>query len=750
MFSLGMFAVLAQVIFMREALVVFSGNELTVGTILAGWLTGISLGACCYRIFSRISNRMFLLACVLLVVAIFLPVQVYAVRLARNIFGVPVGEYAALGIIMAGSFLTFLPSCFCIGLCFPLACELVKDDFPVSLVYLSESMGSVFGGILATFMLLKVQTPYEIVFTASCIAIAGFLMIVPLSVRSKMILTVSCFILLILILLTGSIGIVEESTGRLRWRAAGILPEDKSNKSVRLICSEDTVYQNLALFESNGQYMLYGHGRLMFVFPDPTTYENNVNFVMGQKPDARRILLLGGNPLGDIPELLKYPVERLVYVELDPGVGRMLRSVMPDEYNRVMASDRVYTVSSDGPGYIAGCIEQFDAVFINAPEPSTAWENRFYTREFYQDIRRILAPTGFMYTDVKLSVRLQSETASIGASIYRTLRNVFPVVMITGGDVNSIFAGGTDSKLTFDRQELFRRSSSAGIRNDYFIPEFFLGYDGIDPDKTRFVADRLDSADVPENSNERPVTYFYQLLLWSRISASSIGRVLGWLGSVDSRLIVFLFFVMGCMCWLIGMVNNGSCRWSRIVAGTVIGTTGFCSMALEIILIFMFQALFGYVYTRIGLIVGMFMLGLVVGAQSGRYISFRKNNSARKMLLVIEIMIMGTAMSLPMCLRANSELLIYVIISAVGWAVGAEFHLANILFREAGGSSAGSASVTDATDHLGAALGALVMGVFLVPVFGVSSACMILASIKLSGVMMLMGIRCDPVIRNND
>ena len=45
MFCLGAFAAIAQVLFVRETLVVFFGNELSIGVMFASWLLGISLGA---------------------------------------------------------------------------------------------------------------------------------------------------------------------------------------------------------------------------------------------------------------------------------------------------------------------------------------------------------------------------------------------------------------------------------------------------------------------------------------------------------------------------------------------------------------------------------------------------------------------------------------------------------------------------------------------------------------------------------
>ena len=44
-----------------------------------------------------------------------------------------------------------------------------------------------------------------------------------------------------------------------------------------------------------------------------------------------------------------------------------------------------------------------------------------------------------------------------------------------------------------------------------------------------------------------------------------------------------------------------------------IATTGFAGMALEIILLFAYQNIYGHLYYKVGLIVTLFMLGLSLG-----------------------------------------------------------------------------------------------------------------------------------------
>ena len=44
-----------------------------------------------------------------------------------------------------------------------------------------------------------------------------------------------------------------------------------------------------------------------------------------------------------------------------------------------------------------------------------------------------------------------------------------------------------------------------------------------------------------------------------------------------------------------------------------IATTGFAGMALEIILLFAYQNIYGHLYYKVGLIITLFMLGLSLG-----------------------------------------------------------------------------------------------------------------------------------------
>jgi spermidine synthase len=782
MFCMGVFGTIAQVTFMREMLVTFFGNELCIGIILGGWLVGIGMGAAVAGFLLRRLPLSPPAGCPLWLLPVFLlaaagfPVQVYIARIVRLILGVPAGEYAPLIAVAVSSLLILLPTCAVIGLTFPAACaslariRAASDSragghgaSAVSMVYSIESAGSMAAGLLLTFVLLPRLTPSGVVLVGSG-AVALGAACLRRGAFGPVLAALAAGMFVSAVLRPDWLQRVEDRTLQARWSAFGALTRERgtlgadARPPVRLVYSADTVYQNLAVTESEGQYALYGNGLVMFAFPDPITEELGIHFAMAQNPGAQRVLLIGGNPAGDIPELLKYPVRRLVYVEIDPGIGTAVRAAMGIGEGKAMDDPRVVRVAEDAPRFVRRCAESFDAVLIRAPEPSTAAANRFFTIEFYRHVRRLLAPRGFMVTAVSSSERLRSEAADLGASVYQTLRAVFPVVNVTAETRNRFFAGGADAGLTFDRQTLYERSRRSAISCRYFRPEYFLGADEIDGEKTRYVEERFSAEPVPLNTTLRPVTYFYNLVLWSRYSGSGVERPLHRLRTLTATGIARGVTFAGCLVLFAGWTARWGRRlgrraadgtgagWVKGMLALVVASTGLCGMALEIVLMFVVQSLYGYVYTRMGLIVAMFMLGLVLGAPSGRRLGRGMGWRPWAASAGVGLVLLAVCVGLPAWVAAASagrttvggEAWVYGLMVIVGWGVGAQFPLANRLFADARGSVAAGAAWLNAADHIGAALGGALVGVALIPVVGVGGSCFLLAVVQVFGLMSLL------------
>ena len=87
---------------------------------------------------------------------------------------------------------------------------------------------------------------------------------------------------------------------------------------------------------------------------------------------------------GTINEILKYRVKSLDYLELNPAmieVGEMFTS-------NVIRDSVVNIINRDARLYIKKQNERkYDVVLINLPDPNSAQINRYFTLEFFEELK---------------------------------------------------------------------------------------------------------------------------------------------------------------------------------------------------------------------------------------------------------------------------------------------------------------------------------------------------------------------------
>ena len=200
----------------------------------------------------------------------------------------------------------------------------------------------------------------------------------------------------------------------------------------------------------------------------------------------------------------------------------------------------------------------------------------------------------------------------------------------------------------------------------------------------------------------------------------------------------------------------------------VVAATGLCGIALELILVFMFQSLLGYVYSKAGLMLALFMAGLALGAFKASLLMRKGARAQWFSAMAADFSLIGVAACIPWLLVKVSsetvvwipwgwiEAMIYALMAWTGAMVGAQFALVNEIMSRMGcaehctPTDAGglmpdeaarrgwTAAITNAADLAGAAAGGLAVGVFLLPLFGMASTCLLLAIVKLSSLLCLL------------
>ena len=340
-------------------------------------------------------------------------------------------------------------------------------------------------------------------------------------------------------------------------------------------------YGSLVVTQSAGQLNFIENGVPLFSTHNVEQIEETVHYAMAQRPDARRVLLISGGVSGTAREVLKYPVEAVDYVELDPLILDVARQSLPES----LADPRIHVIQSDGRLFVrqtAAALRRGDR--RRARPVHFAAQPLLHARVLRRGAadsharRRAVVLAGHLRELSQQGTRPADRRCRIG----RCGTSIANVLMLPGGRV---FFLASDGELTAD---VAPRMERAGVKARLVSRDYLKGM---------LTADRMAdlrraiSADAPLNEDFSPILYYYHLRYW--MSQFQVR-----FGVFEGVLAVLLVIYM--------------VRLRPVPLVVFCG--GFAASALEVVLLLAFQVLFGSLYYQVGLIVTMFMLGLVIGA----------------------------------------------------------------------------------------------------------------------------------------
>jgi spermidine synthase len=563
-------------------------------------------------------------------------------------------------------------------------------------VYLLDNLGNVLGGLAFLSVLVHWFDHFEMLYFAALLNLL-FAILVAVS-AGKRLFAAAAGVILASLLGVMAFGDLNDVSRRLEYAGQ------------QVVFDGDSPYGSLVVTQSAGQLNFIANGVPLFSTHNVEQIEETVHYAMAQRPDARRVLLISGGVSGTACEVLKYPVEAIDYVELDPLVLDVARQFMPES----LADPRIHVIQSDGRLFVRRTQERYDVVIADVPDPSTSQINRFYTREFFAEVQRILAPGGVLSFSLgTYENHLSKEVARLIGVAHQTLRAVYAsVLMLPGGRV---FFLASDGGLTAD---VVPRIERAGVKTQLISQGYLKGM--LTADRMADLGRAL-SADAPLNEDFSPILYYYHLRYW--------------MSQFEVRFGVFEGVLAALL--LIYMV-----RLRPVPLAVFCG--GFAASALEVVLLLAFQVLFGSLYYQVGLIVTMFMLGLAIGAMLiGRWPAAWR----RRHLLYLAVAVAVFAACLPLALLglersegpaplAAGQIVIPLLTLALAVLVGMEFPLAaRVDFQ----SPAATSARLYTADYIGAALGALLVSTLLIPALGVFVVCLLAAGLNLlaAGIMLV-------------
>jgi len=379
------------------------------------------------------------------------------------------------------------------------------------------------------------------------------------------------------------------------------------------------------------------------------------------------------------------------------------------------------TDESDGGAY--------DVVIINLPNPGTLLVNRFFTREFYRDVRRRLAPGGVLAVQLAFSPDyLGPELEELGASIFRTLQAEYGSVRLLPG-YELLYLASDGRHRPPGAADLADRYAERGLETDFVFPAAMaerLGTDRIRQVREAFEA----NATARINRDFRPVACQYNLVYWLRSfhpRAAALMRHLGGAGWAWGLLLVILT--------VLGMGAAVSRGGIRQTAAWAKGVGSFTLMGCELILLLSYQSLCGHLHYRLALLLAALMMGMAAGAARGvRHLAksgpgtlalIHGGMAAYAAVLAGALQWIAPSVSGP---SAGGDAVFLALAGVIGFLGGSEFPVAACIHLA--GKPSGRTGTIYAVDLAGSCLGALLVSLWALPVLGAGSTFLLLAGLN--------------------
>jgi len=735
--TLGLSGMVAHTVLLRELLILFAGNEFSVGAIIGAWIIAEAGGAMAAgRVVLRGRSPVRLFFTLTMLFCAAFPLTVAATRTFKLLAGLPPDQGIGIGAICIASLLLQLPVAVLHGALFVLACAVLaratnEPESAAGRVYTLETAGTIAGGLLAGYLIVPHTT--SMVATA-LVAFLNGAMLLPLArlfpdQLRRPFAALGCLTLAGL-LLAGA-PFLEEATIRRQWQGRD------------LVGYHNSPYQNLAVVRSGSQLTFYGDGLPLFSVPDPdiTMVEEFTHLPLLAHPLPRRVLVLGGGAGGVVAEILRHPsVARIDYVELDPWLLRTVASHAPPQVLAFLDDPRVTLHQGDIRQFLREARAPYDVILLGVPLPSTLQGNRLYTAEFFTLARKALTGDGLLAVAATGSLTYYGpELLAVNGSLLQTLSAAFSKVRVIPGDSNLFLASSLDGVIQINAGLLGTRLRQRQLATRLITPEH-LNY-LLDPGQQTWFFDTVAGAGAVNHD-------FAPRLLFDHLAYGTI-LFTPQLREAFARLHELSLAPLAAGIVLVGSITGALARRKASIAyPLVIATTGFTAMLLELTLFCAFQILYGAMFQALALLISAFMAGLAGGSWlvTGGPLAGRDD---RRLLLATDIglllfcgllALLFAAPELPMEGALRAHLLVLPLLVATGLLTGMQFPVASRL-QQAFASNTANAAATGkvgaifGADLLGGCLGGLLGGVVLLPVLGLSGSCLLAAAGKVASLI---------------
>ena len=664
-----------QVLLVREMMNITGGYELITGVFLGSWLISSSAGAV-------IAGKSGLndIRKLSLIFSITPSISLLLMLLFSRFF-LERGETPSFLVSMIFTLIVLLPFCLVSGFFFIklLSCARQSYEITPGKSYSTETIGAAIAGISVSVLASGILNNYQLFLLITLLSLAFTLLTFYIEEkRKKLVLKIFFTVIISLVIIFDP----------------DILFRQVLLHGLKVTDTMDTPYGNLTKGIYAHEAAIYYNHRLLAYNDDAIEREEDIHYAMLQRANPENVIIISGNLGSYLAEIEKYHVKEITFLERDPELVKNAREGIRDLPKNLTIENE------DAFRYIREKGKQADAIILLLAPPSTLSLNRFYTREFFADVKMRLRQGGvFMCSPCPGDDYLNRESLNLCSSVYNSLVKVFRFVKPVHGQKLYFIASDEEVSVAF-----CSLAAKRGIKNIYVSPDY------LEDDLIEAKSEEILSAMIPgarQNSETFPVAAFH-------FQAYNLSR------NVNEKYPAMVLLV------LIFALPAFSVRRKNILM--YFGASALAGF--EIIMLLALQLTAGNMYQMTGLFFAAMMAGLAAGSGSKLKLPDGISIRVQALFLVFYYAVIGIFFSQLLEIKHSCPVILIIILTTL-----LPSFITGHLFREISNSvseKSGPSSVYSA-DLAGSALGFILVSGILVPLLGIKASLFFLSIMIFTG-----------------
>ena len=674
--GIGISSVTVQLVVIREFLTQFQGNEITISMAVFCWLLLTGAGSFSARFIRPASVTSYsILSFLVAVLPVSLLIMIRHFREQAFIHGVSPGFYHIFVFILA------ITAVYCLlsGFIIPFGLGVLRANGYGSTsgdIYIADNIGDISGGIIFSFILVYWATPFQAIAITSGPAI--LCSIILLFIKGKR------YTATVMIILASGFYLIALS-GKIE---VSLLSKQYGDIAKYL----ESPYGRIVITREDSQHTFWESGLPLYSDRNIMESEEKIHYPLSQLRTVGTILIVSGGLGETLDEAEKHHPDHIDYLELDPWLTGAAHDL-----GLLKDRDNLDIINMDARSFIKTAGKRYDAIMINLPDPDTFQINRFFTGEFFSIAKGALRRDGVLSFSLEYSENYISRVAREKlSSIYNTAVSQFKhVEMIPGGRAYFLCS---DRSMSLDIPSLLKEK---GVATTY-IEGFYQG--NVTEERIKMLRSCIDSSEeINLDFKPRAVNILFR----------------EWFSQNETSPCLFII-ILTAVCFICLIFIN---RQEYLLF-----STGMSAMGVEMLIIFAFQVIYGYVYLKIGAIVTAFFLGLLPGAILGKaYKSPGRAGLVASEVLILCLLLLFLAWA-TFYKKEIPQAYFFLYCFLFSFCCGFQFPVITGMIGEKSRPIAGCL----AADFAGAAIGTILVGAFLIPSLGIEASLVFLILIKLS------------------